>query len=179
MSRIGKLPIKVPNNVCVKIHNEIIEIKGPIATLTQNIPADIFVEFINDNIKIHKVEDSKLARQKYGLFRSLIENMVLGVCKKFEKKLQMIGVGYKAQVQSSQLVLNVGFTHQVIFKIAEGMEVIVEGNTILIIKGPNKETVGLLAAKIRATRPPEPYKGKGIKYSDEVILRKAGKSGKK
>ena len=105
--------------------------------------------------------------------------MVLGVEKKFEKKLQMVGVGYKAQVQSNQLTLNVGCTHPIIFPIPEGMEINVESNINLTIKGSNKEMVGLLAAKIRATRPPEPYKGKGVRYNDEIILRKAGKSGKK
>jgi large subunit ribosomal protein L6 len=179
MSRIGKLPIKVPTNVNIKLENENIYVKGPTGELTQKIPKELSIVFDQDKLKITKLEESRLARQKYGLLRSLIMNMVLGVNKKFEKKLQMIGVGYKALVQGDKLVLNVGFTHQIIFLIPTGMDIIVEGNTNLTIRGANKEIVGLLASKIRATRPPEPYKGKGIKYSDEVILRKAGKSGKK
>lgn len=179
MSRIGKLPIKVPKNITIKIHHKVIEVQGPNGNLIQNIPDGISIEFDEDKIKIEKTEDSRSVRQKYGLIRSLIENMVQGCSKKFEKKLQMIGVGYKAQVQKNELTLNVGYTHSVIFNIPQGMDVIVEGNSNLTIRGANKELVGLLASKIRATRPPEPYKGKGVKYISEIILRKAGKSGKK
>ena len=178
MSRIGRLPIKVPQNVTISFDSNTITVKGPTGNLTQKIPKEITVEFIENKIRVHKVDESILARQKYGLIRSLIENMVLGVSKKFERKLQMIGVGYKAQVQKNELTLNVGFTHPVIFQIPEGMEIVVEGNSNLLLKGADKAVVGLLASKIRATRPPEPYKGKGIKYNDEIILRKAGKSGK-
>ena len=179
MSRIGKLPIKVPKNIQIILNNENILIKGPIGELTQKIPKEISVTFIEDKIKIIKLEETLLAQQKYGLIRSLIKNMVLGVEKKFEKKLQMVGVGYKALVQNKQLTLNVGYTHPIIFPIPEGMDITVEANNNLLIRGANKEIVGLFAAKVRATRPPEPYKGKGIRYNDEIILRKAGKSGKK
>jgi len=179
MSRIGKLPIKVPTNVNILLENENICVKGPTGELTQKIPKELSIVFDQDKLKIVKLEDTRLARQKYGLIRSLIMNMVLGVNKKFEKKLQMVGVGYKALVQGDKLILNVGFTHQIIFVIPKGMDILVEANTNLTIRGANKEIVGLLASKIRATRPPEPYKGKGVKYNDEVILRKAGKSGKK
>ena len=179
MSRIGKLPIKVPTNVNILLENENICVKGPTGELTQKIPKELSIVFDQDKLKIVKLEDTRLARQKYGLIRSLIMNMVLGVNKKFEKKLQMVGVGYKALVQGDKLILNVGFTHQIIFAIPKGMDILVEANTNLTIRGANKEIVGLLASKIRATRPPEPYKGKGVKYNDEVILRKAGKSGKK
>ena len=179
MSRIGKLPIKVPKNIQIILNNENILIKGPIGELTQKIPKEISVTFNEDKIKITKLEETLLAQQKYGLIRSLIKNMVLGVEKKFEKKLQMVGVGYKALVQNKQLTLNVGYTHPIIFPIPEGMDITVEANNNLLIRGANKEIVGLFAAKVRATRPPEPYKGKGIRYNDEIILRKAGKSGKK
>lgn len=179
MSRIGKLLIKVPKTVNINLDSNQIIVKGPIGELIQKIPKEISVVFLNDVIQINKVEETRSARQKYGLMRSLIKNMVLGVEKKFEKKLQMIGVGYKAQVQANQLTLNVGCTHPIVFSIPPGMEINVDSNTNLTIKGSDKETVGLLAAKIRSTRPPEPYKGKGIKYTDEIILRKAGKSGKK
>ncbi len=179
MSRIGKLLIHVPKTVTISLDSNQIAVTGPIGQLVQKIPKEIRVDFSNDNIQIHKIEETRSARQKYGLIRSLIKNMVLGVEKKFEKKLQMVGVGYKAQVQSDQLTLNVGCTHPITFPIPEGMEINVESNINLTIKGSNKEMVGLLAAKIRSTRPPEPYKGKGIRYNEEIILRKAGKSGKK
>lgn len=179
MSRIGKLLIKVPKTVNIRLEDNQVIVKGPIGELVQKIPKEINLIISEDNIQISKLEESRLANQKYGLIRSLVKNMVLGVEKKFEKKLQMIGVGYKALVQANELILNVGCTHPVIFSIPKGMEVIVETNINLTIKGASKEIVGLFAAKIRATRPPEPYKGKGIRYIDEIILRKAGKSGKK
>lgn len=178
MSRIGKLPIVVPKNVSVKLENNHIEIKGPNGSLNQVIPSEIGIDLVDDTIKVYKNVDTRTARQKHGLIRSLVNNMVVGTSNKFEKKLQMIGVGYRAQVQGKQLTLSVGFSHPVVFDIPEGIEIAVEANTNLILKGIDKEQVGLLASKIRAIRPPEPYKGKGIKYSDEVILRKAGKSGK-
>ena len=179
MSRIGKLLIKVPKSITITLENNKIIVRGPLGELVQTIPKEIAIIFSNDNITVKTTDFSRLARQKYGLMRSLIKNMILGVEKKFEKKLQMIGVGYKAQIQTNQLSINVGCTHPIIFPIPKDIEIIVEANTTLIIKGSNKEIVGLLAAKIRQTRPPEPYKGKGVRYSNEIILRKAGKSGKK
>jgi len=178
MSRIGKLPITVPKNVTVSIDDKIIQIKGLNAILTQEIPKELKIEFFENIITVIKKEETRLANQKYGLIRSLIFNMVLGVEKKFEKKIQMIGVGYKAQIKSKELILNVGFTNPVIFNIPDGLDVIIEANTNLLIKGSDKNLVGLFASKIRATRPPEPYKGKGIRYLNEIVLRKTGKSGK-
>lgn len=178
MSRIGKLPIKVPKNVSVTLEKNHIEIKGPNGSLNKSIPKEIGIDLVEDTINVYKNVDTRIARQKHGLMRSLVNNMVNGTSTKFEKKLQMIGVGYRAQVQGKQLTLSVGFSHPVVFDIPEGIEIVVEANTNLIIKGIDKEQVGLLSSKIRAVRPPEPYKGKGIKYSNEVILRKAGKSGK-
>jgi len=178
MSRIGKLPIKVPKNVSVTLEKNHIEIKGPNGSLNKPIPKEIGIDLVEDTINVYKNVDTRIARQKHGLMRSLVNNMVKGTSTKFEKKLQMIGVGYRAQVQGKQLTLSVGFSHPVLFDIPEGIEIVVEANTNLIIKGIDKEQVGLLSSKIRAVRPPEPYKGKGIKYSNEVILRKAGKSGK-
>jgi large subunit ribosomal protein L6 len=179
MSRIGKLPIKVPQNVNIVLEAEQITVKGPMGTLTQVIPNDISITFEQDLITINKLNENISAREKYGLTRSLVQNMVTGVSTRFEKKLQMIGVGYRAQVNGKELNLNVGFSHPVVFNIPEGIEIIVEANTNLIIRGADKEAVGLLASRIRAIRPPEPYKGKGIRYTNEVVLRKAGKSGKK
>jgi large subunit ribosomal protein L6 len=179
MSRIGKLPISIPKNVNLTLSDNNLEVKGPHGILNQKIPEEITIEIENDTIKILKTEETRSARQKHGLIRSLIKNMVLGTTTKFQKKLQMIGVGYRAQVKGKELTLNVGYSHPVIFPIPEDIEIKVETNTNLTIAGANKENVGLLASKIRATRPPEPYKGKGIRYSNEIVLRKAGKSGKK
>lgn len=178
MSRIGKLPITVPKNVTVSIDDKIIQIKSLNAILIQEIPKELKIEFFQNIITIIKKEETRLANQKYGLIRSLIFNMVLGVEKKFEKKIQMIGVGYKAQIKTNELILNIGFTNPVIFKIPDGLDVIIEANTNLLIKGSDKNLVGLFASKIRANRPPEPYKGKGIRYLNEIVLRKTGKSGK-
>ena len=178
MSRIGKLPISVPKNVTVSIDDKIIQIKSLNAILIQEIPKELKIEFFENIITVIKKEETRLANQKYGLIRSLIFNMILGVEKNFEKKIQMIGVGYKAQIKSKELILNVGFTNPVIFNIPEGLDVIIEANTNLLIKGSDKNLVGLFASKIRATRPPEPYKGKGIRYLNEIVLRKTGKSGK-
>ena len=172
MSRIGKLPIKVPQNVNIVLEAEQITVKGPMGTLTQVIPNDISITFEQDLITINKLNENISAREKYGLTRSLVQNMVTGVSTRFEKKLQMIGVGYRAQVNGKELNLNVGFSHPVVFNIPEGIEIIVEANTNLIIRGADKEAVGLLASRIRAIRPPEPYKGKGIRYTNEVVLRR-------
>lgn len=178
MSRIGKLPIKVPKNVNITLDGTKIEVKGPNGTLNREIPSIIGVSLEEDTLTVNKKEETRLARQQYGLVRSLLNNMVVGVSNKFEKKLQMIGVGYRAQVQGKELTLNVGYSHPVVFPIPNEIDIKVEANTDLTISGADKEAVGLLASQIRATRPPEPYKGKGIRYVDEVVLRKAGKSGK-
>jgi len=178
MSRIGKLPIKVPKNVNITLDGTKIEVKGPNGTLNREIPSIIGVSLEEDTLTVNKKEETRLARQQYGLVRSLLNNMVLGVSNKFEKKLQMIGVGYRAQVQGKELTLNVGYSHPVVFPIPNEIDIKVEANTNLTISGADKEAVGLLASQIRATRPPEPYKGKGIRYVDEVVFRKAGKSGK-
>lgn len=178
MSRIGKLPINVPPNVKITIENRKLTVSGPNGSLDLVIPDGVTAK-LNENVLIcEKTEENIRAREKFGLIRALLNNMVNGVNTKFEKKLQMIGVGYKAQVQNKQLTLNVGYSHPVVFTIPENLEVIVEANTNLTVKGINKESVGLFASKIRATRPPEPYKGKGIRYTNEVVLKKAGKSGK-
>jgi large subunit ribosomal protein L6 len=178
MSRVGKLPLKVPKGVNVTLSGESVKVKGPHGELTQLIPKEISVSLSDDIITVSKNEETIKARQKYGLVRSLVNNMVIGVSEKFEKKMQMIGVGYRAQVQGKKLTLLVGYSHPVEFTIPDDLDVKVEANTNLTVSGANKEKVGLLASQIRATRPPEPYKGKGIRYIDEVVLRKAGKSGK-
>jgi len=178
MSRIGKLPVTVPKNVNVELTGQEIKVKGPHGELLHKIPSEIEVSVNEDKIVVTKKIETRIARQKYGLTRALINNMVIGVSEKFERRLQMIGVGYRSQVAGNNLTLNVGFSHPVVFEAPKDIEIKVEANTNIIISGPDKEKVGLLASQIRAVRPPEPYKGKGIRYLDEYVLRKAGKSGK-
>ena len=178
MSRIGKLPVNVPKNVNVELAGQELKVKGPHGELQHTIPNEIEVTLNESNIVVTKKGETRVARQKYGLTRALINNMVIGVSEKFERRLQMIGVGYRSQVSGSSLTLNVGYSHPVIFEAPKDIEIKVEANTNIIISGPDKEKVGLLASQIRAVRPPEPYKGKGIRYLDEYVLRKAGKSGK-
>ena len=178
MSRIGKLPVLIPENVSVSLDGQNLTIKGPFGELVRKINDEINVSILENKINITKNVESRIARQKYGLIRSLINNMVIGVSQKFERKLQMVGVGYRSQIDGNTLKMNVGFSHPVLFSIPEGLEVIVESNTTIIVRGADKEKVGLFSSQIHAIRPPEPYKGKGILYFDEVILRKAGKSGK-
>ena len=178
MSRIGKLPVSVPKNVNVELTGQEIKVKGPHGELLYTIPSEIEVSLNEDKVIVNKRIESRIARQKYGLTRALINNMVIGVSEKFERRLQMIGVGYRSQVSGNKLTLSVGFSHPVVFEAPKDIEIKVETNTNIIISGPDKEKVGLLASQIRAVRPPEPYKGKGIRYLDEYVLRKAGKSGK-
>ena len=178
MSRIGKLPVSVPKNVNVELTGQEIKVKGPHGELLHTIPSEIEVSVNEDQIVVNKKIETRIARQKYGLTRALINNMVIGVSEKFERRLQMIGVGYRSAVSGNSLTLNVGFSHPVVFEAPKDIEIKVEDNTNIIISGPDKEKVGLLASQIRAVRPPEPYKGKGIRYLDEYVLRKAGKSGK-
>ena len=178
MSRIGKLPVSVPKNVNVELTGQEIKVKGPHGELLYTIPSEIEVSLNEDKVIVNKRIETRIARQKYGLTRALINNMVIGVSEKFERRLQMIGVGYRSQVSGNKLTLSVGFSHPVVFEAPKDIEIKVETNTNIIISGPDKEKVGLLASQIRAVRPPEPYKGKGIRYLDEYVLRKAGKSGK-
>ena len=178
MSRIGKLPVNVPKNVNVELTGQEIKVKGPHGELLHTIPSEIEVSVNEDQIVVNKKIETRIARQKYGLTRALINNMVIGVSEKFERRLQMIGVGYRSAVSGNSLTLNVGYSHPVVFEAPKDIEIKVEANTNIIISGPDKEKVGLLASQIRAVRPPEPYKGKGIRYLDEYVIRKAGKSGK-
>ena len=178
MSRIGKLPVIVPKNVNIELTGKEITVKGAHGELNYTIPDEIDVSLNENNIIVSKNVETRLARQKYGLVRALINNMVIGVSEQFERRLQMVGVGYRSQVSGKDLTLNVGFSHPVVFATPDGIEIKVEANTNIIIRGADKEKVGLLASQIRAVRPPEPYKGKGIRYVNERVLRKAGKSGK-
>jgi large subunit ribosomal protein L6 len=178
MSRVGKMPISIPSGVDLKISDDAIEVKGPKGAISLATHPAIAVTVENNTVSVNPVDESRLARQQHGLRRTLLANAVDGVTKGFEKVLEVIGVGYKVNVQGNTVVLNVGYSHPVNFVLPAGIQAKAE-NTKLTISGCDKQVVGEVAAQIRRVRPPEPYKGKGIKYSDETIRRKAGKSGGK
>jgi len=179
MSRIGRKPIQVPNGVNVNLDNNVITVKGPKGTLSRALHADMKVSFEADVISVERPSDNKLHRSLHGTTRSIVANMVSGVTDGYIKNLDLVGVGYRASKSGEKLVLNVGYSHPVEFVPENGIEFEVPAQNRIIVKGINKEAVGEIAAKIRAVRPPEPYKGKGIKYEGERILRKEGKAGKK
>jgi len=179
MSRIGKRPITIPNKVTVTIEGQQVIVKGPKGELQRVLPKQVTIEQEGETIQVRRRDESKLARQRHGLSRTLVANMVEGVSKGFERRLAIQGVGYRAQVQGRNLILNVGYSQPVEIVPPEDVQLAVEGNTNVIVSGINKEIVGNTAAKIRAVRPPEVYKGKGIRYVGEMIRRKAGKAGKK
>ncbi|MFM6128923.1 MAG: 50S ribosomal protein L6 [Sphaerospermopsis kisseleviana] len=178
MSRIGKRPITIPNKVTVEIEGTHIAVKGPKGNLERTLPAKVTVQQDGNHILVQRQDESRLARERHGLCRTLVANMVDGVSQGFEKRLDIQGVGYRAQAQGSKLTLNVGYSKPVEMAMPNGIQVAVENNTQVIISGIDKEEVGNTAAKIRAVRPPEPYKGKGIRYLGEFVRRKAGKTGK-
>lgn len=179
MSRIGKLPIPIPDKVNVTIKGQTVTVKGPKGELSRELTPEVAVEQADNVISVTRRNESRVARQRHGLSRTLVANMVEGVSQGFEKKLQIQGVGYRAQVQGRNLILNVGYSNPVTIEPPEGVQVAVESNTNVTVSGINKEVVGNTAARIRAVRPPEPYKGKGIRYADEYVRRKVGKAGKK
>ena len=179
MSRIGRMPIAVPAGVTVDIaENNKVTVKGPKGTLERVLPAEMEIKLEGDTITVSRPNDLKKMRSLHGLTRTLINNMVVGVTEGYKKELEVNGVGYRAQKQGKKLVLALGYSHPVEMTDPEGLETTVDGNKI-IVSGINKEKVGQYAAEIREKRGPEPYKGKGIKYADEVIRRKVGKTGKK
>ncbi|MBE1553105.1 50S ribosomal protein L6 [Sporosarcina limicola] len=179
MSRIGKKPIEVPANVTVTLSdNNFVTVKGPKGELTNTFNTDIKIEQEGNVITLIRPSESKQHRSIHGTTRSLLDNMVTGVSQGFERTLELVGVGYRAQLQGKKLVLNVGYSHPVEFTPEEGIEVEVPANTKIIVRGINKERVGALASNIRQVRPPEPYKGKGIRYQGEQVRRKEGKTGK-
>ena len=178
MSRIGKRPIPIPTGVTVNIKGSHVAVKGPKGNLERELADLISVEQEGNEIKVAPKNDSRTGRQLHGLSRTLVANMIEGVSKGFEKRLQIIGVGYRAQAQGQKLTLNVGYSKPVEMQMPAGIQVAVEKNTDVIVTGIDKEVVGNVSAKIRAVRPPEPYKGKGIRYLNEAVRRKAGKTGK-
>ena len=179
MSRIGKLPIKIPMAVDVTNNNSLLKVKGTFGTLERTIPEIIGVEQTDGTLIVNLKKETRANKALHGLYRTLINNMILGVSEQFVITLVLQGVGYRASVQGTSLVLSLGFSHPVNIDIPDGITVEVVQNTTINIKACDKEQLGLFAAKVRSWRPPEPYKGKGILYKGEKILRKAGKSGKK
>lgn len=179
MSRIGKRPIPVPQNVTVTITAQHVAVKGPKGELSRTLPSEVEVLQEDGTIQVNRRNESRVARQRHGLSRTLVSNMVEGVSQGFQRRLEIQGVGYRAQVQGRNLILSVGYSHPVQIEPPEGIQLAVENNTNVIVTGINKEIVGNIAARIRSIRPPEPYKGKGIRYAGEMVRRKAGKAGKK
>ncbi|PON68734.1 Ribosomal protein [Parasponia andersonii] len=179
-SRIGKQPIEVPKNVTITLEGQDLKVKGPLGELSLIYPREVKVERDESGIiRVRKAVETRRANQMHGLFRTLTDNMVAGVSKGFEKKLQLVGVGYRAMLEGKDLVLSLGFSHPVRMAIPDGIQVKVEENTRITVSGYDKSAIGQFAASIRKWRPPEPYKGKGVKYADEVVRRKEGKAGKK
>lgn len=177
MSRIGKLPIAIPGGVTITVDPDNITVAGPKGTLKQFTMPGVTVKQEESNIVVTRDNDEQVNRAKHGLMRTLVSNMVVGVTGGFSKKLEINGVGYRVAMQGADLKLNLGFSHDVIYKMPTGVQATIEQNTITV-SGIDKQQVGQVAAEIRALKKPEPYKGKGIKYADERIIRKSGKSGK-
>jgi len=176
VSRIGKLPVDIPANTNVNLANNFLEVKGPRGVLKRQLHHQIKVEHKDNQIIVTRANDSKANRSLHGLTRALIYNMVEGVNNGFSKKLEIVGVGYKAELKGKNLVLTIGYSHQIVVALPDSVTVTVPTPTEIEISGSDKEMVGKIAAKIRSFRKPEPYKGKGIKYAGEYIRRKAGKT---
>ena len=180
MSRIGRAPIAIPAGVEIKVEdNNVVTVKGPKGTLTQQFNPSMAIAMENGELKVTRPNDAKENRALHGLTRTLIHNMVVGVTEGFKKELDVNGVGYRVAKEGKKLVMNLGFSHQVIVEEIEGITIDVPDPNHIVIHGPDKQKVGQFAAEVREKRPPEPYKGKGIKYADEVIRRKEGKTGVK
>lgn len=180
MSRVGKLPITIPQGVQIKISDmNLVTVTGPLGELSEQIDKDIKVEIDGETLSVTRPSDNKRHRALHGLSRALINNMVTGVTQGFERKLQIVGVGYKAIKNGNKLELSLGHSHPVVMEDPEGLTTLVPTQTEIIVKGISKQRVGNYASKIREWRKPEPYKGKGVRYSDEKVIRKEGKTGKK
>lgn len=179
MSRIGKAPISLPDKVSVSLNGLAVTVKGPKGELSRTLPEGVQISQDGNTLVVSPSSETRRSRERHGLCRTLVANMVEGVSQGYSRKLEIVGVGYRAAVQGKKLVVSAGYSHQVEMVPPDGVTFAVEGNTTVFVTGANKELVGNEAAKVRAIRPPEPYKGKGIKYEGERILRKAGKTGKK
>jgi large subunit ribosomal protein L6 len=180
MSRIGKLPVAIPAGVTVEIKdNNVVSVKGPKGSLERQFATELTIKEENGEVVVTRPNDNKKEKSLHGLTRALIQNMVDGVSKGYEKKLEINGVGYRAAKQGKTLTLTLGYSHPVIMEDPDGIETVLDGTNTIFVRGISKEAVGQYAAEIRGKRGPEPYKGKGIKYADEIIRRKVGKTGKK
>ena len=180
MSRIGRMPVAIPAGVTVDIaEGNKVTVKGAKGTLVRELPVEMEIKIEDGHVVVTRPNDLKKMKSLHGLTRTLIHNMIHGVTEGYEKKLEVNGVGYRAQKQGKKLILSLGYSHPVEMEDPEGIETVLDGQNIIIVKGISKEKVGQHAAEIREKRRPEPYKGKGIKYADEVIRRKVGKTGKK
>lgn len=179
MSRIGKRPISIPDTVKVEVHDHTVSVTGPKGTLTMAVHPAMGVRVQDRQVLCGRPSDTKFHKALHGLTRSLIANMVEGVTKGFERKLELVGVGYRAAVQGQNLSITLGYSHPIIYPIPPGIRIEVKDQTQLTVRGSDKQLVGAVAAKLRSFRPPEPYKGKGVKHAEERIRRKAGKTGAK
>ncbi len=179
MSRIGKLPVHIPDGVEVKVENNFVSAKGPMGSESVQIREEIEVKIDGKEIVLTRKNDDRKSRSLHGLSRTLVQNVVTGVKEGFTKKLEIQGVGYRAQMQGNAINLQLGYSHPVVIEPPEGIKIAVEANTKITVTGSNKQMVGDVAAQIRSKRPPEVYKGKGIRYEGEFVRRKAGKAGKK
>ena len=177
MSRIGKLPVAIPNGVSVELSEGTISAKGPQGSLTCGIPPYVSVSQEDNQIVVTRLNDEQQSRSMHGLARTLINNLIEGVNKGFSKSLEINGVGYTVELKKDYLIFNLGYSHPIYYEVPEGIKATIEGKNKVTVAGPSRQAVGASAAKIRSFRPPEPYKGKGVKYTDEVIRRKEGKSG--
>lgn len=176
MSRVGKKSIKIPAGVQIGVDGSHLKVKGPKGELQRALDAHVNVTVADGTLAVNRTSETKFYKALHGLYRSLINNMVVGVTQGFEKKLEVVGVGFKAEMKNKRLTLQIGYSHPIIFVPPPDINITCESPTMIAVSGVDKELVGQVAAKIRSFRPPEPYKGKGIKYIDEVIRRKAGKT---
>jgi large subunit ribosomal protein L6 len=176
MSRVGKRPIEIPQGVSVSVAGASVQVKGPKGQLSQAIPAPIQAKVEGGEVRLERPDDRQGTRSLHGLARALVANMIRGVTTQFSKELEIQGVGYRAEAQGKKLSLQVGFSHPVVMEVPQGLSISVDRNVIIKIEGPDRRQVGQFAADVRAVRPPEPYKGKGIRYVDERVRRKVGKA---
>ncbi len=177
MSRIGKRPVRIPDGVRVESADGRIRVNGPKGALASSLPRGIRVEIADGEVRFERPDESRESRSLHGLARALVANMVAGVTRGFVKELQIEGVGYRAEVRDNALNLSLGFSHPQVVKVPEGIQVSLDGNTRIRIEGADKQLVGQFAADVRAIRPPEPYKGKGVRYVNERVRKKVGKAG--
>jgi large subunit ribosomal protein L6 len=179
VSRVGRKPITITKDIQVKVADDYIMVKGPKGELKQKLDAEVIIEIAEEEIQVKTLVGKKANKAKQGLFRALIANMVKGVTEEFSKELILTGVGYRVQLENKQLNFTLGYSHPIVFKQPDGINFFIEGQNKLKVTGIDKQQVGQVAAKLRELRPPDPYKSKGVKYSDEIIIKKQGKSVKK